>query len=152
MAATTDDDFPAPLPKWVAAACTRCGKCCLEEKYMLSLCATDVDVKRWKREGRKDILQYVYTSGPGLHDLWVNQEGEALSRCPFVRKDRGKPTYHCTIYETRPEACREYPVDVERMVDIGCEIINEVENLASTMEAEKMKVAIRAATSNKPKD
>jgi Fe-S-cluster containining protein len=25
-----------------------------------------------------------------------------------VRKDRDAPTYHCTIYETRPQVCREY--------------------------------------------
>ena len=42
-------------------------------------------------------------------DLWVSERtGEEATRCPFVRKDRNRPTYRCTIYDTRPEVCRNY--------------------------------------------
>lgn len=45
-----------------------------------------------------------------LHDLWIDQSRDdyEASRCPFVRKDRGQPTYKCTIYATRPQVCRAY--------------------------------------------
>lgn len=112
-------------PAWLASACTRCGKCCLNEHYMMTLTATARDVARWQREGRDDILRYVAKVRPGLYDLWVD-DGVELSRCPFLRKDRGAATYHCRIYETRPEACRGYPVDYAQMVNDECEIIDAI--------------------------
>lgn len=30
-------------------------------------------------------------------------------RCPFLRKGKGKQTYHCAIYATRPNICKDYP-------------------------------------------
>jgi Fe-S-cluster containining protein len=130
------DDVEKPLPAWVASACTRCGKCCLDEHYMLTLSATDEDVARWEEEGREDILQYVDTVKPGTHDLWI-RDGEELARCPFVRKDKGKPTYRCTIYETRPEACRKYPVSAGQMVALGCEIVIELDSVVSSIRSIK---------------
>ena len=43
-------------------------------------------------------------------DLWVDREndGTERSRCPFVRKVRNQPRYLCTIYDTRPQVCRDY--------------------------------------------
>ena len=118
-----------PVPRWLAAACTRCGKCCIDASYMLSLPATKSDIRRWRKEGRDDILEYVDFVGAGEYYLWV-KDGVDLPRCPFVRKDRGKPTYHCTIHETRPEACRGYPVRVHQMIELGCEIVGEIEAVA----------------------
>jgi Fe-S-cluster containining protein len=41
-------------------------------------------------------------------DLWVDEEtGIERERCPFVRKVRGQQRYLCTIYETRPQTCRD---------------------------------------------
>lgn len=91
--------------------CSRCGKCCTHAGYMGSLSATPEDVKRWRREGRDDILRFVAIIGSGKNpsaDLWVTPDGIEKLRCPFVRKDPNKPTYRCTIYETRPEVCRDY--------------------------------------------
>jgi Fe-S-cluster containining protein len=121
-----------PLPDWVAGACTRCGKCCLDEQYMTTLSATSEDVKRWCREARYDILEYVARVGQLGNDLWV-KDGVELSRCPFVRKDRAKLTYHCTIYETRPAACRGYPYSAKQMLELGCEIVGQVEAVASAI-------------------
>ena len=136
MPSPPSDDIDPPLPAWVGSACTRCGKCCLDEHYMLTLSATDEDVARWEDEGHEDILQYVDTIKPGVHDLWI-KDGEELARCPFVRKDKGKPTYRCTIYETRPEACRKYPVSVAQMVALGCEILVEIDSLVATIKSVK---------------
>ena len=128
----SDQADDQPVPKWLAAACTRCGKCCLDASYMLSLPATESDIRRWRREGRDDILEYVDFIGGGVYDLWV-RDGVDLPRCPFVRKDRGKPTYHCTIHETRPAACRGYPVTAGQMIKLGCEIVGEIESVALSL-------------------
>lgn len=121
------------LPAWVGAACTGCGKCCLDESYMGSLPASVADVRRWKKEGRHDILQYVAHVHDGIYDLWVI-DGIELLRCPFVRKNRGQQTYRCTIHETRPDACRNYPVTASQMLEIGCEIVEELERVGVAVE------------------
>jgi Fe-S-cluster containining protein len=71
---------------------------------MGSLSATDEDVARWKREGRDDILRFVW-----MNDLWVEADGKEWERCPFVRKIAGTKRYNCRIYDTRPQVCRDYP-------------------------------------------
>lgn len=119
-------------PGWIASACTRCGKCCLNESYMLTLTASAKDVSRWQREGRDDILRYVAQVGPGFYDLWVD-DGVELARCPFLRKDRGAATYRCKIHETRPETCRRYPVDYEQMIVDECEIIDAIRSAAEAI-------------------
>jgi Fe-S-cluster containining protein len=103
--------------------CTRCGKCCTNIEFMGNLSATEEDVRRWDDQGRWDIMRYVsvlpplppwFPKGTGAAfpyaDLWVdteNNDDEKL-RCPFVRKDRNQNTYRCTIYEIRPQVCRDY--------------------------------------------
>jgi uncharacterized protein len=93
---------PPGLPP--GSPCTNCGKCCTNPSFMGTLTATVDDVKRWRREGRRDILRFEDGG-----DLWVDREtGDERSRCPFVRKVRGQNRYLCTIYETRPQVCRDY--------------------------------------------
>jgi Fe-S-cluster containining protein len=97
------------LEQPVLRDCTRCGKCCTNPDYMGTLQATGEDMKRWIREGRDDILAWIYVLTPSIGDLWISpRTGEDASRCPFVRKDANRPTYRCTIYETRPQVCRDY--------------------------------------------
>jgi Fe-S-cluster containining protein len=92
--------------------CTNCGKCCTSASYMGSLIATGEDVKRWMREGRDDILEWVAVMGcmdDPWADLWINANtGVEVGRCPFVRKVRGTNRYLCRIYDTRPQVCRDY--------------------------------------------
>jgi Fe-S-cluster containining protein len=101
---------PEKLPP--GSPCTNCGKCCTHPGYMGTLSATGDDVKRWRREGRDDILRFAYVLGPPSNphaDLWVDEQTEnEQDRCPFVRKVRGQNRYLCRIYETRPQVCRDY--------------------------------------------
>lgn len=64
-----------------------------------------VDIKRWKRQGRGDILAHVFimglTKSDPWADAWFTKSGQSVQRCPFVRKIRGQDRYQCTIYERR---------------------------------------------------
>lgn len=114
-----------PLPPSVGENCTRCGKCCTNASYMLSLFATADDVARWRREGRDDILRYAAVLGPrGSADLWIDPaSGKELPRCPFLKRPRaGGGKYSCSIHQTRPDVCRGYPYAIEQMREDGCEI------------------------------
>ena len=88
--------------------CFRCGKCCVEQGFDLT--ATSADTRRWERQGRADILRYVWVpkGAGGYGDIWIDPEtGEDLDYCPFLQKvSLGK--YICGIYETRPKICREF--------------------------------------------
>lgn len=108
-------------------ACTQCGRCCTNPRFMGSLQATGDDILRWQVEGREDILAYAVILGhpdDPFADLWVSpRTGEEASRCPFVRKIRGQDKYTCTIYDTRPQVCRDYPQHVSHMRSVDCEML-----------------------------
>jgi len=118
-------------------ACTQCGRCCTNANFMGSMQASREDVARWRREKRDDILQYAYvydykagsigdTYDFPFADLWLSpRTGHELERCPFVRKVRGQDRYTCTIYDTRPQACRDYPWHVGHMQSIQCEMLED---------------------------
>ena len=88
----------------------------LSEPLELATSGVDQDVKRWRREGRQDILRFAHVLGSRNDpwaDLWIDSQAPdhrdpERYRCPFVRKVRGQPRYLCTIYETRPQVCRDY--------------------------------------------
>jgi uncharacterized protein len=108
--------------------CNGCGKCC--EKYGHSLQANQRDVDRW-RSDRPDILRYM---DPLLGDLWLNpQTGEEVQRCPWLRKMPREQRFKCRIYELRPDVCRDYPVNVQQMIDDGCEML-EPEDIGKSVE------------------
>lgn len=92
--------------------CNQCGWCCKTaggwgiQIYL-------EDIKRWIGEKRQDILEYVDDWEGALKSGYsrdFNAIGD-VTQCVFLRKDRGKKTYRCLIYETRPTDCREYPDD-----------------------------------------
>lgn len=87
--------------------CSRCGKCCTDPSFQGNLMADQEDYDRWVEEGRWDILRWC---DPVTLDLWVDgsRNDYEASRCPFVRKDRNRPTYRCMIHDTRPQVCRNY--------------------------------------------
>lgn len=113
--------------------CTQCGRCCTNPSFMGTMQASPEDVKRWKREKRSDILAWAYILGPTAHkrgfgfaDLWINPKTDIeAERCPFVRKMPNRDVYKCMIYETRPQACRDYPWHVSHMEAVDCEMLEE---------------------------
>ena len=87
------------------AGCTQCGTCC--KRYGMRLEASPLDIARWRRDQRQDILRHVglvrengAVTG-GL--LWVDAAGQRLEACPFLQGDREK--YFCAIQDAKPEVC-----------------------------------------------
>jgi uncharacterized protein len=117
--------FKAELTALIPTLCTRCGRCCLKPDYIATLTASPGDVRRWRREGRHDILAYAEVIGSGA-DLWIRPDGSECTRCPFLRKDRNAVTYRCRIHATKPQPCRDYPASYDQMVEDGCEIVHEL--------------------------
>jgi Fe-S-cluster containining protein len=83
------------------------------------------DVARWRKEGRKDILAWLYPipswKNPVLVDLWVSPKtGEDVDRCPWLRKLPRQNKYICRIQETKPVHCRNYPKTPQHGKETGC--------------------------------
>jgi Fe-S-cluster containining protein len=109
--------------------CGMCGECCRRIGFALAI--TTRDWRRWIKEGREDILQYVRPSRmidrrfrftelsreEGLRDIWVcgdvwihPKTGHNLNKCPFL-KSVSQKKYVCTIHDTKPEVCRQFWCD-----------------------------------------
>ena len=101
--------------------CVQCGHCCMNLSGAYQTSIPDADVKRWKREHRYDILEWVDTFG-GLNDIWISPKtGEAVSRCPWLRKLPKKDKYICRIHQTKPAHCRNFPKSKRHALDSGCQ-------------------------------
>ena len=104
-------------------ACTQCGKCCYKyegDNWLGS--ASEADMLLWLIQA-PDVLDYV---GGNRRDLWVNPgTGKELQRCPWLDKLPGEEKYRCQIHEFRPEVCRDYPIDINQMIDLDCEMLEE---------------------------
>ena len=111
--------------------CQRCGKCCRVATQLVQGDATIQDVACWIGEGRYDILQWVGPmivpdSDDAMFDIWVNPKTQDfVKRCPWLRKQEGSSVYECAIYDVRPAACREWPVDLAEGQRIGCPACQE---------------------------
>ena len=85
--------------------CRRCGKCCLADFIAY---AAPEDQQRWRDEGRQDILAMIERE----HAVWMGdhlvstEDGHYLHGCPFLEWEGDH--CRCTIYETRPQICRNY--------------------------------------------
>ena len=87
--------------------CLKCANCCKTTSPVLS----DKDVRRlaklFKVKETKFIDQYIRTDSDG--DYIFNS-----TPCPFLLEDN-----ECSVYESRPNACREYPhTDRRKMTQI----------------------------------
>lgn len=103
-------------------ACNQCGKCCLNYKGGSWLgSASDQDKLTWQVL-RPDVLEYL-----GLEsELWVSPvTNKKMGRCPWLRKLPNQDKYNCRIHGLRPEVCREFPLDIEQMIQIDCEMLEE---------------------------
>ena len=88
--------------------CSMCGKCCREYGHGLTI--TPGDYRRWKHQGREDILRYAWVPKGlgGYGDIWIDPEiGEDLDYCPFLERVSQRK-YICAIHDTRPKVCREF--------------------------------------------
>jgi len=85
--------------------CLRCGRCC---RTHFSFYVKEGDLARWRKEGRRDILVHLESR----EAVWagdrfiVRESGLAVAACPFLRWEGHR--FSCAIYETRPQACRDY--------------------------------------------
>jgi len=86
-------------------SCLQCGKCCFVD---LTAYAESADFDRWRTENRRDILDMI--EHRHLHwagDRLISAEtGDSPRECPFL--DSSGKVWRCSIYETRPLACRNY--------------------------------------------
>ena len=55
------------------------------------------------------------------------ETGEALTACPWLKPLPNQNKYGCSIYEDRPDDCRQYPVLVRDMIRDGCEMIEAID-------------------------
>jgi uncharacterized protein len=87
--------------------CLDCGNCC----RMLGPRVTDADVQRMAAALR------MKPSAFAERYLVVDEDGDHIFRsmpCPFLGSDN-----YCSIYDSRPKACREYPhTDRPRMYQV----------------------------------
>jgi len=91
---------------YTMSGCTMCGACC--RKYGMRLEASQLDIARWRLDGREDILACVGVEFGGSGEvaggkLWVNPDGSRVSECPFTYELDGK--CYCGIHDAKPEVC-----------------------------------------------
>jgi Fe-S-cluster containining protein len=77
----------------IQEVCKTCGNCC---KNTVPL-ASEKDIRRWKRENRKDILENLES-----HYLWFRMK-KLNGACVFYDGEM------CTIHDTKPESCKSFP-------------------------------------------
>ena len=89
--------------------CLRCGRCCKRTKWVTDIDLRLVweDIERWRREGRDDILKYVYVFEGWGGDFFDKKTFKRFSKCPFLKKE-GR-LYSCSIHETKPRGCKLFP-------------------------------------------
>ena len=77
--------------------CLSCGNCC----RTLGPRITDKDAERMAKSVRMKATDFI------VRYLRVDEDGDMVFQsipCPFLGIDN-----YCTVYESRPKACREYP-------------------------------------------
>lgn len=77
--------------------CLACGNCCRSLGPMILNSDLDVMAKALRMKPAEIIRRYLHT----------DEEGDRVFRsmpCPFLGDDN-----YCSIYESRPKACRAYP-------------------------------------------
>lgn len=86
-------------------ACTRCGKCCISLGRHIRIERSLSAVQHYVRNAISGDLVPV-TVHPDHRELYSGGDGDA-AWCPFLRKDP-EGVAVCTIYETRPQICRDF--------------------------------------------
>jgi uncharacterized protein len=107
--------------------CQRCGNCCAKG---LDEGASINDIAIWIAAKRYDILEWVHPiispiSEVVVFDIWINPRTHEYSKCPWLRREKGKNKYSCAIHDIKPEVCRTFPVDMEDAKRRGCRACHE---------------------------
>lgn len=80
--------------------CTRCGACCFSESPRHARVTGD-DYERLG-DAAEDLVHFIG------NQAFMRIEGtEGSRRCAALVVDPKAGTFHCSIYERRPEVCRE---------------------------------------------
>jgi Fe-S-cluster containining protein len=105
------------------AQCNGCGRCCANAGGSLQACAEDLE--RWRASGSAGaaVLRWV---SPDEHssptaELWFDPETLAYweqPHCPWLAANHDGG-YDCTIYELRPNICRDFP-SVTEQIETWC--------------------------------
>ena len=85
--------------------CRHCGACCEVDTHNI---VTLLDISRWKREGREDILKHVKLVD-GIFPAGFKED-----KCPFY--DKSKEKNRCLIEETKPYVCRRFPLNKKHAI------------------------------------
>ena len=110
--------------------CNQCGKCCINYSNG-GLSASAEEIKLWDLF-RPDIYNYVSDG-----KIWMSPEtGEQLTLCPWLKKSPNENKYTCDIYHDRPDDCKYFPVTIEQMINIECEML-EKRDLEKPAQAQK---------------
>jgi len=88
--------------------CRHCGACC--RVYGISLCDEDLEREPRLKELAVPIAELPQKNQPtflkSLGEKYCIRYEKDEDPCPFLYEEKGK--YFCSIYETRPNACRRF--------------------------------------------
>ena len=82
--------------------CTKCGECCKPITKVSEKDIARIEKAGYKREDFLDVDPFRKESG--AKDVLKRKNGY----CTFLKDNKDK-TFDCTIYEHRPDVCRDYP-------------------------------------------
>lgn len=103
-------------------ACTRCGHCCLRLEVHDD--CSELDVERWRVQGREDILRYVAVEEAPegrRYRIWKRPGTPFfMESCPFLRRVPGDRAFYCAINDVKPDVCRAYPGLRKHAMMTGC--------------------------------
>lgn len=99
--------------------CGHCGHCCRDLAYTHD--CTETDVRRWQEAGRQDVLDRVRQTKEGSFEIWVDPDtGGFHDTCPWLAIPPDTRTCLCSIYQIRPDTCRQYPLTPKHAAMTGC--------------------------------
>lgn len=101
--------------------CGACRRCCQSTLVR----ATKQDVKRWKQQGRYDIILCLET-WMGTNAYLIHKKDK--DECIFLTEEG------CEIYETRPKVCRDFPKSQRQVEHFNCRLSPRKHRLRATLE------------------
>lgn len=113
-------------------SCLSCANCCSHISPIITQSDLDRLAKHLKIKSSEFLQKYLYMDEDG--DFVFQQ-----TPCPFLGSDN-----YCSVYESRPKACREYPhTDRRKMIQIldltkkNCEYCPVVHAIVDTLKTQQ---------------